>query len=225
MPLDWAVIAAPVLAAIVSLSGLLSAHRRRLSWRAGFYVLARLSVDAISGLLAALLITNAYPNVEVLQDPAMQALISGLAGPAFLRSQINLVGRRLGGRTIGPAALFGQFMAWIDDSIDQISAVEQSRWMASEVIPGISRQTCKEIADSAEVYLRGLERLDKRRRDTSLKYIADTLKAADDDRDIKSKKAIVQHMLDNNGRRFVKTLVASERDRPKGSGVVRNRER
>jgi hypothetical protein len=200
---------AAIIAGIMSLCLLVASHRKRLSGRAWFYILLRMSVDGSSAIPAYPVVANSYPQFTFLHEPVAQVLLAALIGPGFLRSQVTIVDRRSprGVRAVGPAVKFNEFLTWIDRSIDQISSVAQTRWMNTKVVPVLGRYTVSQLHDEAKQYLNGLDRIEPKALKGSLDYVEKVAKDADGEGDEQAKRAILQHLLDNSGRRLVEDLV------------------
>ncbi|MGW3992925.1 hypothetical protein ACWEF6_05495 [Amycolatopsis sp. NPDC004772] len=198
---------AAVLASLLSYAELAASHRKRLSLKAFHYIAGKISLDALMAILAFPLIAKAYPNFQLTQEPIMQLLLAAVIGPGFIRAKLTLMASKVEPKNFGPAEVFKYYTKWLDDSIDQISSIEQTLWFSRQVTPVLSRYPIERLKEDATGYIEGLEKLETKTKIRILKVIEDDARAASVEGEEKAKKAILQHVLDNQGRRFIERLM------------------
>jgi hypothetical protein len=102
--------------------------------------------------------------------------------------------------------VYGKLQSTLDSAIDDIGSVSQSDWIRQVALPSIRKLPLAEVESQACIYFRGLDRLEERERKKQVGFIEST--ACDSDTEEGDRYLlIVQHLLDNGGRRLVKSLV------------------
>lgn len=208
----WAgpLIAAGIAAGVSALE-LINARRKGISPKAFGWLVLRFVFD---GGVAAF----GYPFIAAaMADTAgvAPAVVAGLAGPAVLRAELNLAvpGGEDGDRrqlSVGPATVYQRLRRQIDDAIDDVCSVAQSRWLNRKALPAIDRLPLQLIVDQAEQYLRALDRLSESVRDEDIAFLVkvrDDVATSEYDR----RRLIVQRLLDTGGRRLVRGLMRDGR--------------
>ena len=135
----------------------------------------------------------------------VQIIISGVAGPAFLRSQVAIPGPGGSVRELGLQRPYGNVRSALDAKIDCIGAVSESRWIQCTVLPTLNRLSLEYLAERSEYYVRSLDQLDQDKRDKSICLVRALAADADAD-DGARRHALLQYLLDNGGRSVVKSL-------------------
>lgn len=207
--LSWVFGLTFALAAILSTLELFTSLRKPPSWRAGIYILVRVSLDGISSLIVLAFLQSAYNNATWF-SPLVQVAVSGVLGPAVLRSQIELPGGDNQARRLGLQVLYGRIRASLDVKIDNISAVAESRWIQSIVLPKIKELGVDYLASRIEYYMRSLERLDQEQKEVQVRFVKQ-LEEEDTFEEAKG-RALLQYLMDNGGRSVVKSLCRERND-------------
>jgi hypothetical protein len=200
---EWLpLIPAAGLAATFCFVELIGSLQKRISWHAWHWVLLRLSFEGACGSLAYLIIAStAGPS----GNPLMRVVLAGSTGSAILRTQLAVDGKSRN-RVVGPGAMYQRLRKNVDDNIDDIGGVTQSRWITVRVLPTIGVLSPQEVAQRAESYFNNLSRLTGKERETIARFIQDTV-GEQDTPDEQKRRVLVQRILDEGGRRFVKGLV------------------
>lgn len=146
-------LAAAGIASLASLLELLTSRRRPPPWRAWHWVLLRLAVDGLVGLIA-------YPAVKAAiagGDGIAVAITAGLAGPAVLRATIAV--ERPAGETaaIGLEQKHRQFTDWTNERINQLGATSDSEWVEDTAVPALAALTPDELSRRIETYFLSLD--------------------------------------------------------------------
>jgi hypothetical protein len=200
---------APASAIAVFLSGieLTASLRRPLSWRAAHYVILRLLLDASTAALALIILSGALSGLKWFSG-AWPSLVAGLAGPAILRSQLAIIGSGQESSYYGPATVFVRVQKNLDSAIDDIGAATQATWLTMKAMPAIRRMSLLQLKGAVDTYLAGTARISPRRLTLSRAYISSVM--ADSTNDEEKVRAILQHLLDNGGRRLIYRLVRDQ---------------
>jgi len=190
-------------AASLGLVELTTSLDKPLSWRATHWVLLRVGVDALLGLIA-------YPFLLAATNGSIVAaiLLGSLAGPAVLRAQVITVNRTL---HMGPAAI-EPLLKKIDDTIDDIGAVAQSAWVNGQVLTAIQAMPVDEVRNRAIAYVRGVRRFKQADLTRIENFINNTANDANSDDDTK-RRFLVEKLLDLKGRRLVASIARAARQR------------
>jgi len=190
-------------AASLGLVELTTSLDKPLSWRATHWVLLRVGVDALLGLIA-------YPFLLAATNGSIVAaiLLGSLAGPAVLRAQVITVNRTL---HMGPAAI-EPLLKKIDDTIDDIGAVAQSAWVNGQVLTAIQAMPVDEVRNRAIAYVRGVRRFKQADLTRIENCINNTANDANSDDDTK-RRFLVEKLLDLKGRRLVASIARAARQR------------
>lgn len=77
--------------ASISTLELITSLRKPLRWQASFFFFLRIGLDGAIGILVLALLRSTYSNTTWFTG-IVQVLLSGILGPAFLRSQIAIPG-------------------------------------------------------------------------------------------------------------------------------------
>lgn len=193
------------LAALLSLIELQNARRKPPCLRACHWVIVRLAFDAGTAMLAYSALTAALSGLSWFTGP-WPIVVAGLAGPALLRSQLALLGSGQESNTYGPANVYKRIQRSIDRTIDDIGSVTQSEWVTRKAVPAMRVLDLSEIRAQVTVYVKSVEDLAPRKRDERIAWIEATVLDSSTDHDQKI-EAIVQYLIDNGGRRLVRTMV------------------
>jgi len=190
-------------AASLGLVELTTSLDKPLSCRATHWVLLRVGVDALLGLIA-------YPFLLAATNGSIVAaiLLGSLAGPAVLRAQVITVNRTL---HMGPAAI-EPLLKKIDDTIDDIGAVAQSAWVNGQVLTAIQAMPVDEVRNRAIAYVRGVRRFKQADLTRIENFINNTANDANSDDDTK-RRFLVEKLLDLKGRRLVASIARAARQR------------
>lgn len=216
--MNWIGVAgASLMAATISLIELGNARRKPMAFKSVHWILLRLAFDSATAMLAYAVLTDAV------NDPEWSAgfwpiVTAGLVGPAVLRSELALLKPGNAGGTVGIATVYKKVQIAVDGAIDDICSVEQARWIEHVALPALATASIREIEQRACTYLSSLDRLSTRRRSEQIDFIrkvaCDTSSASDD-----RLRSILQHLIDNGGRRLVKSLVRHHKSNaPPNSG-------
>ena len=181
---------------------LASSTRKPIALRAAHFVILRIAIDAGVAMIAYGILIAVLGSLDWFTGP-FPVLMAGACGPGIVRSQFAFLG---GGddRYFGPAEWYSNRIKTIDLVIDDISAVEQSRWMA-KALPWLVAQGVTTIEIRIRTYVNGLDRLDAEERRRELDFIDEVV----GDGGLKPSEKIeqlVQRMLDIGGRRQVRSL-------------------
>jgi len=193
-----------LLSALISYLELHIAHKKSPAWQARWWIALRLAVDGSTGAFAYTVLTEVLSGLKWFSGP-WPILVSGLAGPALLRSQLALLGSGLEDVSLGPANVYCRIRAAIDFEIDNIGSAAQEEWLSS-ALTYINLVPVPDICRRTESYLRGLDSLNGEQVQAEIKYLREVIS----DRSISTYDRIgyvMQHLLDIGGRRFVENLI------------------
>lgn len=209
------------LASLLSLVELANARRKSICLRATPLVAIRLAFEFGTGILAYSLLVLAFEGLKWFTGP-WPVVIAGLAGPALLRSQLALIGSGQESAAYGPANIYRKFQGILDRWIDDVSSVVQSDWIVSKATPAIKSIPLASVQDRAVTYIKGLDSLPERDRIKRIKWIKDTTAdrlVSEDDK----YTTIIQYLLDNGGRRLVRSMARRGRIEAAASGSRRQK--
>lgn len=196
-----------ILAALLSALELAATLTKNPPWRASFFIFFRVGLDGAGGILILYLLRSVYGSAVWFTD-VVQVLMSGILGPALLRSQIALPGP---GKTVKELGLrpYRRLRDMLDIKIDTISAVSESRWIQCTVLPVLNELDLDYLVERIEYYIRNLDRLEQEQRDASITLIKEL--AAEGCDETVARRALLQNLLDNGGRSVVKSLCKETR--------------
>jgi hypothetical protein len=174
-----------------------------LSWRAGHWLFLRLAFEGSCGSIAYVLTASAAGLDQ--DSQVIRVVVAGLAGSTILRAQLA-VDSKGKSRAFGPGTFYQRLRKEVDDNIDDIGGVAQSRWITDRVLPTISNLPLQEIARQAETYFNNLSRFTAKEHESIARFIGETV-LEEDTLDEQKRRVLVQRIIDEGGRRFVKSLV------------------
>jgi hypothetical protein len=181
------------------------AGRKAPCLRACPYLLILFAFDASSAMLAYAVLLEALKGLTWFVG-IWPALLAGLCGPALLRSQLALLGSGQESAYYGPANRYRRLQSNIERTIDDITASVQANWIATKALPAISRISIDELRLQSETYVKGLSRLKQDEMDLLLtQFSLILLDPASSDAE--RVEAVVQLLIDNGGRRLVRSLM------------------
>lgn len=201
------------LAALLSLMELVNARRRPPCLRATHWILGRLAFDAGTAMLAYPILASALAGLTWFTG-ALPIVVAGLAGPAFLRSQLALLGSGQESNTYGPANVYKRIQKQIDDNISEIGLIAQSDWVLDKV-PLILLLDLEETCKRMKGHIETTNKIKQSERKTRLQMIDDAF----GDASLSSAKKVqtaTQCLVDAGGIRLARSLVRRAR-KMKGS--------
>jgi hypothetical protein len=197
-------IASALLAGSLAVCELFYATRKPPAIRALGWILVLFGFDGSAGLLVYTLLIEALKGVSWFVGP-WPILLSGLSGPALLRSQLALLGSGQESSYYGPAVRYRRVQKGIERRIDQIGADAQSDWVA-KALPKINAIDLTELRVRVTNFVKAISHFDDSQRQSLLGYIEETL--TDDNLDRNAKyRAVAQKLIDCDCRQCVKGLV------------------
>lgn len=178
--------------------------RRFLSWRMLHLILFRLSFDVLLGILAFWLVV--YPAFRSPVDVTALApgIVAGLLGPGVFRTKLfshDYLAVDIEGR-------YRKLVRFVDVRIADRSAAQQTTWLWTKALPGISSLTTGQLAQRATSYgrnrhqqgLLGLEALHAFERD--VERIAEDNGGGEE-----ARVTLLQLLVNLEGRDFVRQLI------------------
>lgn len=195
-----------LLAASLSFIELSNAKRKPLSVRATFYILLRLALDAGVALCARALLVSHIINAPAWFTGVWPALVAGLLGPAILRSQFRFLKQHNITTAYGIADIFGRVQKKFDGEIDDICSVAQATWINRRALPALRQIPLNEITQEACDYMRSLGNAKTKKPTAHIQYINSVANDPDTEKDDKY-RCIITYLLENDGRRIIKSLV------------------
>lgn len=178
--------------------------RRFLSWRMLHLIVFRLSFDVLLGILAFWLV--AYPAWRSPDDVTALApgVVAGLLGPGVFRTKLFFHDHP----AVDIESRYRKLVGFVDIRIADRSAAQQTTWLWTKALPGISSLTTDELAQRTISYARnrhqqgllGLE--DLRVFESDVARIAGDSGGGDE-----AKVTLLQLLVDLEGRDFVRHLI------------------
>jgi hypothetical protein len=179
-----------------------------LTFRATHWVLLRIGVDFILGVLAYPLILAASSGKSGHHAAWVTVLAAGAGGTAVLRTQLS-VARREGRQVrLGVSGAYDQLRSYVDRQIVSISAAVQSDWIVDAVVPALKGLGLDEIRQRSMVYVEDGSRA-PRQVTASTAFFESTITGglSEDEKRLR----LAQHLLDLDGRPMVKSLMKAGR--------------
>jgi hypothetical protein len=201
-----------LLAGCLAVIELLIATKKPPAFRALPWILVLFALDGSAGMLVFGLLSQILQGLTWFVG-AWPVLLSGVSGPALLRSQLALLGSGEETSYYGPAVRYRRIQKGVERRIDQLGAVAQSDWIA-KALPEVLKIDISEFQLRVTNYVKLDDTIDEVKKHELLEYIEETL--TDNTLDPDSKfRAVVQKLTDNGSRQCVKGLVrrAKELDR------------
>jgi hypothetical protein len=196
---------AGVLAGSLALCELFNAARKPPAIRATGWILVLFGFDGGSALLIYALLGVIFNGLSWFTGP-WPILISGLSGPALLRSQLALIGSGQESTYYGPAVRYRRVQQGIERRIDQLGADAQSDWVARKMAL-IYEIGIDEFHLRVTTFVKSLgSSYSLEEREQLLVYVEETLMDTGID-DLTKRRAIVQKLIHNGCRQCVKGLV------------------
>ncbi|WP_157250827.1 hypothetical protein [Nonomuraea typhae] len=201
-------VSAAGLAIILSGVELFAARRKPPSIKAAHWICYRFACDGSTAVLAFVLLGAALEGLKWFTGP-WPVLLAGLVGPALLRSQLAILGSGSENSYYGPAKVYARLQGYINQQIDDIGSVEQSRWVRRCAVPQLCKVPLSEVRECVVTYLNGLDRMSAAERKKTIAALDGTV---DDPNFSHQEKvgAIVALLIDVGGRRQVKMLMKAE---------------
>jgi len=196
------------LAALLSLMELINARRRPPSFRATHWILGRLAFDAGTAMLAYPILTAALGGLTWFTG-ALPIVVAGFAGPAFLRSQLALLGSGQESNTYGPANVYKRIQKQIDDNISEIGLIAQSEWVFDKV-PLILLLDLEETCKWMKGHIETTPKMKPSERKMRLQIIDDAFGDASLSPE-KKIQSVTQCLVDAGGIRLARSLVRRAR--------------
>ena len=187
---------------------LINARRRPPSFRATHWILGRLAFDAGTAMLAYPILTAALAGLTWFTG-ALPIVAAGFAGPAFLRSQLALLGSGQESSTYGPANVYKRIQKQIDDNISEIGLIAQSDWVLDKVSLILLldfEETCKRIMEHIETTNKINPSERKKRRQLIDDAFGDATLSSE-----KKIQSVTQCLVDAGGIRLARSLVRRAR--------------
>lgn len=193
-----------LLGACISTLELITSLRKPLRWQASFFFFLRIGLDGAVGILVLALLRSAYSNTTWFTG-VVQVLLSGVLGPAFLRSQVAVPGLDGSVKELGFQRPYARIRGELDVKIDNIGAACESRWIQCTVLPVLNNLSLEYLEERILYYLLSLEKLDQDQREARIALVRKFAEdyAADE---AERRHALLQHLLDSGGRSVVKSL-------------------
>lgn len=196
---------AGILAGCLALCELFNAARKPPAIRAIGWILVLFGFDGGSALLIFALLKDAFHGLSWFTG-FWPILISGLSGPALLRSQLALLGSGQESSYYGPATRYRRIQQGIERRIDQLGADAQSDWVANRM-SCVLDVTIDEFSLRVTTFIKSLgNSFGQEEREQLLLYVEETLTDAHID-ELAKRRAIVQKLMDSGCRQCVKGLV------------------
>ncbi len=196
---------AGILAGCLALCELFNAARKPPAFRAIGWILVLFGFDGGSALLIFALLKEAFHGLSWFTG-FWPILISGLSGPALLRSQLALIGSGQESSYYGPATRYRRIQQGIERRIDQLGADAQSNWVANRM-SCVLDITIDEFSLRVTTFIKSLgNSFGEDERERLLLYVEETLTDAHID-DLTKRRAIVQKLMDTGCRQCVKGMV------------------
>jgi hypothetical protein len=180
-----------------------SVKRKRLAMKACPWIACRLATDGFSSASAYAVLLLVFKGLEWF-SPIWAAGVAILVGPAMLRAQLSLIGSG-DERSFGPATAFRRIQKVIDDNIDDIGAVAQSRWINIKVLPSIEKMGLDDFRDQIAYYLNSLDRFSDDEKQRELEFLEGTISDTNSTDKIK-RRIMITRLLDRRCVRFVRQL-------------------
>jgi hypothetical protein len=198
-------ICAGILAGCLAICELLNATRKPPAIRATGWILVLFCFDGGSSLLIFALLKELFQGLSWFTG-FWPILISGLSGPALLRSQLALLGSGQESSYYGPATRYRRIQQGIERRIDQLGADAQSDWVASR-LSFVLDIAIDDFSLRVTTFVKSLgNSFGADERENLLRYVEETLTDSHLD-DSTKRRAIVQKLIDTGCRQCVKGLV------------------
>jgi hypothetical protein len=163
-------------------------------------------VDGGAGSVAVPLVRSAFGRVEWF-NVVWIALLSGLCGPALLRSQLALMGSGDEDPYWGPATVYRRVQKTFEDRIDQINAASDRKWV-DEIQPSLKHMPPDDLVRELSVYFERLKSMKDSQRRAAAKYFKSIL-TEQETTDEEKRRLIVVKVIDLRGQQCVKDMLKS----------------
>jgi hypothetical protein len=168
----------------------------------------RLATDGFSSASAYAVLLLVFRGLEWF-SPFWDIAVAALIGPTLLRAQLSLIGSG-DERSVGPAVVFRRFQKIIDENIDDIGAVAQSKWINAKVLPALEQVAIDDFHDQIVDYLNSLDRLNAKDRHEEFSLLSEIVSDTTITDKLK-RRIIVTRLLDRRCQRFVRQMVKTAR--------------
>lgn len=178
--------------------------RKRLAPGACLWISARLATDGFSSASAYAILLLVFKGLEWF-SPIWAIVVAALMGPTLLRAQLSLIGSG-DERSVGPAVAFRHLQKIIDDNIDDIGAVAQSKWINTKALPSVEKIAIGDLRNQIADYLNSLDRFSVKEKRGELQFlngIVSDITITDNAK----RRIIVTRLLDRKCQRFVRQMV------------------
>jgi hypothetical protein len=207
---------AAILAGCLALFELFNAERKPPAIRAVGWIAVLFGFDAGSALLIYAILKEIFSGLSWFTG-FWPIFISGLSGPALLRSQLALLGSGQEETYYGPAVRYRRIQQGIERRIDQLGADAQSDWVAKRM-SFVLNVPIDEFSLRVTTFVKSLgNSFGADKREQLLIYVEETLIDSRLD-ELWKRRAIVQKLIDCDCRQCVKGLVRRGRKLHKHPG-------
>jgi hypothetical protein len=191
---------------LISFTELNAVKRKRLALKASPWIASRLATDGSSSASAYAVLLLVFKGLEWF-SPIWAAGVAILIGPTLLRAQLSLIGSG-DERSVGPATAFRRIQKIIDDNIDDIGAVAQSKWINKKVLPSIDKVGIDDLYNQVADYVNSLDRFSDQEKSDELEFFQRTISDTSITDRVK-RRVMVTRLLDRRCVRFVRQLTKS----------------